>query len=537
MPPTNVATYIPNSTTVGPTADSAGDDFFKMFTRITYCVVLLVGLFGNLLTCFAIIRTKFMRRAIHFYTFNLAAADLVLLVMYVPTEMVRNEHDLRWTMGKALCHVNYCLIPISLMASIGTLVAITLDRHRGVTRPFHWRGDSRRSIKIVIPLIWCFSIICSAPVTAVATLIEFPARSGEYYCYENWNSRHGEIAYWTIMAIVQVGIPLCIIAAANFHMLIVILRDSDSSAHKTHHKKMIRMVITLVLVYAICSSPQHIFFFWMTFGNLTQLKEAKAIFKVSNFLIILQAALNPIIYGTSRQDFKRSFKSILRCTHLRVFCGENLDSEDDSSCPSAARDTRYTLTTFSEAPGGTQPVMSRDKKHSKLVTDTPPLPRKEDSSQAHYRQFSTPEDSRVNAEPRRVRFISVFNNNSTLGKTQNGRPPSYESVYIEQLPSDKAYNGHPSLEKVYNEQSLSDKLLISEADEDFITGSTTRDKQQKDKAASMAIFSNVTVKQNIGKCDMSHSDTFDYITDNEWGLPEKEGDVAGLLLQSLETNL
>eukprot|EP00112_Aurelia_sp_Birch-Aquarium-sp1_P012154 Seg2554.5 transcript_id=Seg2554.5/GoldUCD/mRNA.D3Y31 product="Neuromedin-K receptor" protein_id=Seg2554.5/GoldUCD/D3Y31 len=89
--------------------------------------------------------------------------------------------------------------------------------------------------------------------------------------------------------------------------------------HK-QHKRMIYMVVALALVYIICTSPQHIVFFWYAFGNLEQQHElSQHVYKASNLMMIVQCAINPIIYGIGRKDFKGAFKSILRFTMISKF--------------------------------------------------------------------------------------------------------------------------------------------------------------------------------------------------------------------------
>ena len=373
-------------------------DFWKITARCIYIIVFILGTAGNLLTCYVIITRKFMRRVIHIYTFNLALSDLIVILLYIPVEIVRNENDLRWVIGKTMCKVNSFVTPTSLMASIFTLVAITLDRHRGVTKPFLWRGDSNKLLKWTIPGIWLVSIMCSYPLfhySAVQT------HSGSKYCVEQWPSQLNTRIYWITMFLLTVVIPLFIIIFANAHMIYVMKRvhnavsQTDQAEQHKQHRRMIRMVIALVLVYAICSSPQHITFFWFVYGDLEK-REAlsKHIFKASNLMIIFQSAINPIIYGIGRKDFRTAFKNTFQCIRLRIWVSETNSSPqngalrslvfsvaqfDQLSCDGEKADQSLSNPSlFSQD----QPLINkklenlRKKIEVRARTDTPPIQRK-----------------------------------------------------------------------------------------------------------------------------------------------------------------
>ena len=101
---------------------------FLIGFHIAYAILLLVGILGNVLTCYVIVRRKNMRRAIHLYTFNLAVADLLILFVYVPNQMLVMEEQFKWLLGRVICKINYVILPVALHASVGTLLAITIDR-------------------------------------------------------------------------------------------------------------------------------------------------------------------------------------------------------------------------------------------------------------------------------------------------------------------------------------------------------------------------------------------------------------------------
>lgn len=76
------------------------------------------------------------------------------------------------------------------------------------------------------------------------------------------------------------------------------------------------MLIGLVVLYSVCMLPQHIVYFWMTFGNLNYLSYKMYIFRLANVFPMANCALNPIVYGTLNKEFGQVFKTFfayLKC--------------------------------------------------------------------------------------------------------------------------------------------------------------------------------------------------------------------------------
>ena len=388
---TTTLPYTYNGTLYSTTRSPAhgGGEFvgkeWKIITRFIYIIIFIFGTVGNLLTCYIIISRKFMRRVIHIYTFNLAVSDLAVILLYIPVEMVRNENDLRWTMGASMCKISYIVTPTSLISSVCTLVAITLDRHRGVTRPFKWRGDSKKLLRYSIPAIWIIAIACSSPLFYYANIIQ---GNNGYYCIEMWTKEVHATVYWISMFFVMVVVPLLIIILANVHMIYVMQKLSNSIDHTgieqhRQHRRMIRMVVSLVLVYALCSSPQHIVFFWFQYGNLESKKNLSVhLFKAANIMIIVQSAINPIIYGTGRKDFKGAFKNIFQCLKMREWISASREETKlggVESLVTSSRKPELPESTCEEH--HTQLVVNkkleklRRKSEQRCITDTPPFRR------------------------------------------------------------------------------------------------------------------------------------------------------------------
>ena len=55
---------------------------------MVYVLLFLTGVLGNLAVCLVIVRNRSMHTATNYYLFSLAMADLVILILGLPNELV-----------------------------------------------------------------------------------------------------------------------------------------------------------------------------------------------------------------------------------------------------------------------------------------------------------------------------------------------------------------------------------------------------------------------------------------------------------------
>ena len=87
------------------------------------------------MVCVAIVKRKHMRTSNNLFTFNLAFHDLLLVLIYIPTQMIAMEHCYSWVIGDFMCHLVYFILPFCQSSSVGTLLAITAARYRAIAFP------------------------------------------------------------------------------------------------------------------------------------------------------------------------------------------------------------------------------------------------------------------------------------------------------------------------------------------------------------------------------------------------------------------
>ena len=292
--------------------------WFKIVVFAAFISTCVVGTIGNLVVTFIIIKRRKIKRVIHFLTLNLAFSDLMVLMIYLPLQLYSINKQLKWELGQVPCRFFYMVNAFTVNASICTLIAITRDRYVAISNPMMTRSRGVASIKCWVPVIWIASFVMTIPLLFVVDVA-----SG--YCTESkWTNILFERVYWISIFFIQFVLPLiCFVISYS----IIIYRFGKSSRlllqrnaqrrsrskRRKQKRKLLKMAIMLTVVYIVCSLPQHLVFFAATFEALRHEPLAVYIFVTSNFLMILNSAINPIIYGSQSDEIKREILKFCPC--------------------------------------------------------------------------------------------------------------------------------------------------------------------------------------------------------------------------------
>ena len=132
---------------------------------VVYCIIFVTGIIGNVSTCIVIARNRYMQTATNYYLFNLAIADLLMLVLGLPQETYSFWSAYPWIFGETFCVIRTMAAETSTYASILTITAFTVERYVAICHPMKAQTMSSlsRAIKVIV-MIWIVSAICSVPM-------------------------------------------------------------------------------------------------------------------------------------------------------------------------------------------------------------------------------------------------------------------------------------------------------------------------------------------------------------------------------------
>uniref|UniRef100_UPI00398E8F91 neuropeptide Y receptor type 2-like n=1 Tax=Pristiophorus japonicus TaxID=55135 RepID=UPI00398E8F91 len=332
-------------------------------TLITaYALIILLGLVGNSLVIYMIVKYKTMRTVTNFFIANLALADLMVDTLCLPFTLVYTLVG-EWKLGAVLCHLVPYAQALSVHVSTLTLTVIALDRHRCIV--FHL--DSRISRKfsfIIISTTWLVSAVLAGPLAIFREykMVDLqPIDLQIVVCSEKWpsgNTRDGTI-YSVSMFILQYALPLGIISYAYIRIWIKLKNHISPCVRSDSHyrrRKTTKMLVMVVVVFAVCWLPFHIFQLASDLDKrIFNFAEYKLLYTIFHVVAMCSTFANPLLYGWMTKNYRNGFLLFFRC-------GNKADS------PNVETSVKARLHPFRAEAGNGSPGTHRDT-HAHPPTD------------------------------------------------------------------------------------------------------------------------------------------------------------------------
>nr|BDP38636.1 fluorescent sensor for enkephalin [synthetic construct] len=167
--PDDVLSFVPdgrNYTEPNPVKSPAGIIIAISITAL-YSVICVVGLLGNILVMYGVVRYTKLKTATNIYIFNLALADALATstLPFQSTKYLMNT----WPFGELLCKVVIAIDYYNMFTSIFTLTMMSVDRYIAVCHPVR-ALEFRTPIKakIINVCIWILSSAVGVPIMIMA---------------------------------------------------------------------------------------------------------------------------------------------------------------------------------------------------------------------------------------------------------------------------------------------------------------------------------------------------------------------------------
>lgn len=320
--------------------DLIHDPQVQVLFCLLYVTIFIVGVFGNVLVCYVVLRNKAMRSVTNLFIMNLALSDILLCLLAVP---VTPSYSFlrRWIFGTALCHMMSYVQGCSVYISSLTLTSIAIDRFFVIIYPFHPRMKLTTCVGIILG-IWCFSILVTLPYGLYIDHYTLP-ELGNSYCEESWPSEHSRKVFSTITSSLQFVLPFFIISFCYIRVSIK-LNDrarrkpgSKSSAKerldRARKKRTNRMLIAMVAVFGVSWLPLNLVNILNDFyENSSHWTYYNLLFFVSHSIAMTSTCYNPFLYAWLNENFRKEFKQVLPCfrrrpTHAQILNGTKWRSE------------------------------------------------------------------------------------------------------------------------------------------------------------------------------------------------------------------
>ncbi|XP_043282648.1 somatostatin receptor type 2-like [Venturia canescens] len=286
-----------------------------LVNQILYSIVCIVGLLGNTLVIYVVLRFSNMQTVTNMYIVNLAIADECFLIG-IPF-LVTTMYLRYWPFGKIMCKAYMTTTSINQFTSSIFLFIMSADRYIAVCHPISSQKMRTPFIsKIVSLTAWATSALFMIPVFLYANTGEI---AGGMSCNIYWPDDHGGQTTFTLYSFV-LGFAIPLILILIFYFLVIrklqtVGPKNKSKEKKRSHKKVTKLVLTVITVYVLCWLP-----YWLTQVALifTPPKQCQSRIGITGFLLAgflsySNSAMNPILYAFLSDNFKKSFLKACTC--------------------------------------------------------------------------------------------------------------------------------------------------------------------------------------------------------------------------------
>ncbi|XP_072534653.1 endothelin receptor type Aa [Salminus brasiliensis] len=308
---------------------------FKIINTIFFCIVFVVGMFGNSTLLRIIYKHKCMWNGPNALIASLALGDLIYITIAVPInlyKLITGYFPLAgYAIGPYLCK----LVPFLQKASVGitglNLCALSVDRYRAVASWSRVQGVGIPLLTAVeIVVIWVLSIILAVPEAIVFNMKYFTYNNVPYHTcmlvpttdfmhlYIKWKD-WWLFGFYFCMPLVCTGIFYTLMTLEMLTHRKGSIRIALSD-HLKQRQEVAKAVFSLVVIFALCWSPLHLSRLLKKLiyrdGDENRCDLLNLLLIMDHFglmLATINSCINPIILYFVSKRFKNCFDSCLCC--------------------------------------------------------------------------------------------------------------------------------------------------------------------------------------------------------------------------------
>lgn len=302
--------------------------------------VVIFGIFGNVMVIHVLWKNLKIRTPTNLLIGNMAAADLLSLLIH-PWVTLTYDFFQNYQLGVIGCKGEGPAECSILIASVISMSAITYDRLTAIVLPRETR-ITKKMAKTLMAITWIVGLLLSVPIFLNRTYKERQWLNFlEKYCTENLVVIN---IYWYVIITVMVWIPL-IIQILCYISIFLKLDKYEKIAiqklgqqHISYKKKAAIMMFIVTIVFMFCRLPFTAFIIYRhqlikgkKLGASTDVKYQVnqlyyVLWFVSKYLIFINCAINPLIYGVTNEQFLRAFKSTKLAKWMFSRCSTRITS-------------------------------------------------------------------------------------------------------------------------------------------------------------------------------------------------------------------
>ncbi|XP_069359943.1 G-protein coupled receptor moody isoform X1 [Maniola hyperantus] len=309
------------------------------FAAIVTGVIMVVGLFGNLLTVVALLKCPKVRNVAAAFIISLCIADFLFCAVVLPFA-ISGFWTRTWSHGGALCKMVPFLRYGNVGVSLLSIALITLNRYIMIAHhSWYARVYRKHNIALMIVFSWMFSYGMQIPtLIGVWGKFDYDQELGTCSIVPDENGRSAKTALFVIAFIV----PAMLIFICYARIFWVVhsseqrMREHQRSQHnipgalnngsdkrstikdtretkaRRNEWRITKMVLAIFLSFLVCYLP-------ITIAKVADSHVHYPVFHIAGYLLLYASAcVNPIIYVIMNAQYRAAYAAALCCPLSRL---------------------------------------------------------------------------------------------------------------------------------------------------------------------------------------------------------------------------
>ncbi|XP_061429297.1 P2Y purinoceptor 1-like isoform X1 [Lethenteron reissneri] len=270
------------------------------------------GLMGNLFTIWITWWHIKVWSGFTVYLFNLALADL-LFVVQLPLRIAYHLRVNDWILGEFSCDLMITLFYTNMYGSIYFLTCISVERWQAIDRPLHSLARKSPGRATIISLaMWALAIIPQIGMPLIFDLIHDSSNKTNCLSFNQEGVMLGFGIWNTVEVIIGFLIPFIIIIFVQIKITHKLLCPSMNPGLEQMRKRASRLMIIILVIFATCFVPIHIFRVFLVAAKLYLPKNCglnQLAFEGVYWSLLLSSCncfMDPLILFASGNRFRRA---------------------------------------------------------------------------------------------------------------------------------------------------------------------------------------------------------------------------------------
>ncbi|KAJ6222628.1 hypothetical protein RDWZM_001173 [Blomia tropicalis] len=305
---------------------------------LVYTITAMVALIGNIITIWVLTCGRRSSKGVELRLFlvNLSLSDITMGTFSIPFTYTHFTLG-RWVFWPNFCPIVMMMQVTAVFVSVYTLIVIGIDRYIAIIYPLHSARLTSSSIGLLtISTIWICGLLSGFILWANTQVVPIMiANEINYDCKESW-SNENKRSYTIFIFVMTFALPMAILSFVYGSVARKMFNHStpgnaDIERDRVQHNakiKVIKMLATIVILFAICWLPWHTLTLLITFKRdfMETVYDSPWGFNlyvtvtiIAHWLSMANSLVNPIIYCFMSENFRSDLSYLLRKCICRIW--------------------------------------------------------------------------------------------------------------------------------------------------------------------------------------------------------------------------